>query len=529
MLSRTIDSRRISVILLLRLAAILLPAAISLGTGHAQINVLSANYGNDRTNANLQETQLTPANVATGSFGKIGTLPVDGQVYAQPLYVSGLNLPGQGVQNVLFVFTQHNSVYAYDADRVQAPVLYWSANLGPSVPTSLFDDYSDIQPEIGILSTGVIDLQRGVLFVVSMNLVYGSPMFQLHALDLTNGAERLNGPVFISAEAAGTGDGSWEDGVLAFDPAWQIQRPGLVLANDAVYVCFGSHGDQGSWHGWLMTFDASDLGRQLGVFATTPNGFGGSIWQSGRAPAVDDSGNVYMITGNGDYDGVSDFGESFLKFSGATPLLVDWYTPLIWETLSDGDEDLSAGPAFIPGTRLMVGGDKSGQLYLLDGNYMGHLAPLTSSNVQTIQAVQDSGIYDFAIWSRTDGAYVYLQEEESILKAYRISDGTLEPTPVSVSTEWSHTSFAGLAISANGGTDGTGILWETTGYQFDSAVDGALRAFDASDLTHELWNSEMTGGPDRLGTFSKFAIPTVANGKVYVPTFAGVVAVYGLL
>jgi hypothetical protein len=503
-------------------------AAISPGTGSAQVNVLTANYGNDRTNANLQETRLTPHNVSTGSFGKIGTLPVDGQVYAQPLYVSRLDLPGQGVHNVLFVLTQHNSVYAYDAERVRSPVLFWSVNLGPSVPTSLFDDYSDIEPEIGILSTGAIDLQRGVLFVVSMSMLYGSPMFQLHALDLTNGEERLHGPVIIGGATAGAGAGSWNESVLAFDPMWHIQRPGLLLANGAVYICFGSHGDQGSFHGWMMTFDASDVRRQLGVFATTPNGEGGSIWQSGRAPAADDNGDVYVITGNGDYDGDSNFAESFLKFSGAPPSLVDWYTPSDWEKKADWDEDLSAGPALIPGTDLLVAGDKSGQLYLLDCSFMGHLAPPISSSVQSIQAVQDSGIFGFALWNRTDGAYVYLQEEESILKAYRIRDGSLEPSPVSVSTAWAHSSYVGLAISANGGTDGTGILWETTTDQDDSALGGTLHAFDASNLSHELWNSDRTGGPDRMGTFAKFATPTVANGKVYVPTFSGAVAVYGL-
>jgi hypothetical protein len=505
-----------------------LSAATAVATLSAQVNVLSANYGNDRTNANLLETHLTPAKVAPGSFGKIGSFPVDGQVYAQPLYVSGLNIPGQGRHNVLFVFTQHNSVYAWDADAVAQPMLLWSVNLGPPVPTALFEKYTDIEPEIGILGTGAIDLQRGVLYVVSMNLWWGSPVFRLHSLDLSNGREDLNGPVYVSGMVPGMGAGNWDEVVLPFDAQWHIQRPGLLVAHDAVYICFGSHGDQGDWHGWLVTYSASDLRQQVGLFATTANGAGGSIWQSGRAPAVDESGNIYVVTGNGDYDGVSNFAESFLKFTGPRPDLADWFTPADWQTLSVWDTDLSAGPALIPGTHLLLGGDKSGRLYLIDGNSMGHLAP-DGGRVQMIQAVQQSGIYQFSLWNRSDGAYVYVQQEESILKCYRITGGSINPVPVSQSSEWSHSSFTGLAISANGGQYDTGILWVTTGYQQDPAIPGILRAFDASDLSHELWNSELTGGPDRPGAFAKFAIPTVANGKVYVPTFSNVVAVYGLL
>jgi hypothetical protein len=500
-------------------------------TGAAQVNILTANYTNDRTNANLQETQLTPTNVSPGRFGKIGTFPVDGEVYAQPLHVSRLSIPGQGTHNVLFVFTQHNSVYAYDADAVGTPILLWNVNLGPSVPTWMFHDYSDIRQEVGILSTGAIDLRSGVLYVVSMNLQDASPVFRLHALDLTNGQETLNGPVIIDGTVAGVGAGSSDDGFLAFAPKWHIQRPGLLLANDAVYIAFGSHGDQGLWHGWLMTYSASDLTRQLGVFVTTANGWGGSIWQSGRAPAVDENGSVYVVTGNGDYDGISNYAESFLKLSGPAPNLADWFTPFNWQLLADWDRDLSAGPALIPGTHLLVGGDKAGQLYLINGDSMGHLAAPDSAGVQTIQAVNKSsrGIFEFAVWSRSDGAYVYVQEEEGFLKCYKIVAGSFNPWPVSVSTAWAHSPYVGMAISANGGQDGTGILWETTGFQTDPAVTGTLHAFDASNIALELWNSDMTGGPDGPGTFAKFATPTVAGGRVYVPTFSNAVAVYGLL
>ena len=220
----------------------------------AQVMVLTANGSNDRTNANLQETNLTPVNVIPGSFGKLGSLPVDGQVYAQPLYVSGLMIPGKGLLNVLFVATMHNSVYAYNADAMAPPDLLWRVNLGPSVPsTMLYTDYSDIDPEIGILGGGAIDLQRGVLYVVSETLQRGVPAFFLHALDLTSGAECLNGPAEITAAVPSAGAG------VVFDPLQHLQRPGLLLANDAVYIGFGSHADQNLWHGWLMSYDAANV------------------------------------------------------------------------------------------------------------------------------------------------------------------------------------------------------------------------------------------------------------------------------
>jgi len=216
-------------------------------------------------------------------------------------------MPEFGTNNVLFVSTMHNSVYAFDADANSPAGPFWHVNLGPSVPAALlYGPDADIYPEVGILSTGAIDLARGVLYVVSDVLVQGAPVFFLHALDLTNGQERLNGPVVIRATVAGAGSESLA-GAIAFDPMQHLQRPALLLANGAVYIAFGSHGDQPPWHGWLMSYDASDLTRQIGVFNTTPNGDAGSIWQSGRGPAADSQGNIYVITGNGDYDGRDQF------------------------------------------------------------------------------------------------------------------------------------------------------------------------------------------------------------------------------
>ena len=331
-----------------------------------QVNVLTSDYDTGRTGANLAETQLTVANVIPGNFGLLGVFPVDGQIFAQPLYVSGLNIPGQGQHNVLFAATEHNTIYAYDADSTASPSLLWNLNLGPAVPSaSLPSDsntgpFIDVNPEIGILSTPAIDLEAGVMYVVADTLTTTGTLFQLHALDLATGQERMNGPVNITATVAGGGSESAGNSI-SFDPAQHIQRPGLLLANGAVYVAFGSHADYGAWHGWLMSYDASDLTNQLGVFQTTPGGNGGAIWQSGRGLAADDAGNVYCITGNGDYDGIQNFSESFLKVSGGALSLADWYTPANWQSLTDSDVDLSAGPAIVPGSHQLIGADKRWQ------------------------------------------------------------------------------------------------------------------------------------------------------------------------
>ena len=330
---------------------------------HAQVNILTANGNNDRTNANLQEVRLSPATVSSSAFGKLGVFPVDGQVYAQPLYVSGLSISGKGTHNVVFVSTMHNSVYAFDADAMSPISLLWQVNLGTSVPAPLlFGQYGDIAFEVGILSTGVIDLQRGVLYVLADTLEGGAPAFNLHALDLATGAERLNGPVPLTASVPGTGSATRADGTIPLDPMQHIQRPGLLLANNSVYAAFGSHGDQDPYHGWMVGYDASDLSRQASVYMSTPNGNAGSFWQAGRGPATDELGNIYAITGNGDYDGIGNFGESFLKLAAKGSVPLDWFTPANWKSMSDNDFDISAGPALITGTHTVIGADKGGQL-----------------------------------------------------------------------------------------------------------------------------------------------------------------------
>lgn len=491
----------------------------------AQVNVLTSDYGVGRTGANLAEAQLTVANVAPGQFGLIGIFPTDGEIFGQPLYVSGVAVPGQGQRNILLVTTEHNTVYAYDADSAASPTLFWRVNLGQAVPSSTVSTnaasgpFIDVNPEIGILSTPVVDPQASVIYVVAETLTTGGPVFQLHALDLATGQEEKNGPVSITATVPDTRTG----GQNAFDPTEHIQRPGLLLANGAVYVAFGSHADFGAWHGWLMSYDASDLTHQLGVFQTTPGGNGGSIWQSGRGLAGDDAGNIYFVTGNGDYDGAQNFSESFLKVSGSDLSLLDWYTPADWQFLTNNDLDISAGPAFIPGTGLLFGGDKNGNIYLVNADPMGHLD--TGGAAQVTQAVS-GWVFSFAMWSRAQGTYVYLIDTDLTLKEFLVANGVFNPNPVSVSSPTVGTARVGMAISANGGQDGTGILWVTTGNYDEPTVPAVLHAYDASNLAHELWNSSMNAA-DSLGGFAKFASPTVANGAVYAASL-GAVMVYGL-
>jgi hypothetical protein len=504
-------------------SARLIPVAVLCALqSYAGVNILTANGDNDRTNSNLQETQLSPATVNASAFGKLGAFPVDGQVYSQPLVVAGLSIAGMGTHNVVFVTTMHNSVYAFDADAMSPVSRLWQVNLGSSVPSVLlYGPDGDITNEVGILSTGVIDLQRGVLYVVADVLQKGAPEFYLHALDLATGVERLNGPVALAASVRGTGSGARADGTVPFDPMQHLQRPGLLLANDAVYVSFGSHGDMDPYHGWMLSYDASDLSRQAGVYMSTPNGNAGSIWQSGRGPAADSQGNIYAITGNGDYDGVQNFGQSYVKVSARLSATLDWFTPSDWKSMSDNDFDISAGPALVSGTHTVIGADKGGSLYVINGDAM------SQPGGASIIAASTASIFNLAVWSRGGGATVYTQGEGEPVKCFQVTGNTVNPKPDSTTLNAIPYGRIGMTISADGVKDGSGILWETTGDYF-AGTPGTLHAYDAANLANELWNSDMNPARDQMSPITKFVAPTVANGKVYVSGNSNEVTVYGL-
>jgi uncharacterized protein (TIGR03437 family) len=496
-------------------------AAIAFG----QVNVLNVNYDTHQTGANLQETSLTPQTNWT-TFGKIGTLPVDGQVYTQPLYVAGVAI-GSSQYNVVYVATMHNSVYAFDAASPQSATPLWQVNLGPIVPSGLYN-FTDILPEIGILGTPAIDATKQVMYVVADTLppgAFSNPVFQLHALSLVDGHEMFDGPVDIAASVSGTGAGS-SSGTIAFDAFQQLQRPGLMLANGALYVAFGSHADAGNYQGWMLKYDPSTLQR-TGVFNSAPNGRQSAIWQSGRAPAIDGSGDVYAVTGNGDWDGISNFGESLLHLSGVDLDLLDWYTPQEWSNLNAQDEDLgSAGAILMPGTHFLLTGGKSGLLYMVNYDSLGHLGADTTSTVQGVQ-VNSWGLFDMALWNNApNGPMIYEFDPDGTLKAFQIANNKINSTIIAEYTPVISSVYAGLSLSANGGANG--IAWLIIGNYNAEGVPGTLYALDAANL-HELWNSGLNSSRDQPGSFTKFAPPTVVNGRVYVPTMSNAVVVYGTL
>ncbi|HEX5226294.1 MAG TPA: IPT/TIG domain-containing protein [Bryobacteraceae bacterium] len=492
----------------------------------AQVNVLNVNYDTHQTGANLKETTLTPG-MNWQSFGKVGTFPVDGAVYAQPLYVAGVAIGG-ATYNVLYVATMHNSVYAFNADAPQSATPLWQVNLGASIPAGLFN-FTDILPEIGILGTPAIDAKNQIMYVVADMLpagAFSTPNFQLHALSLIDGHEMFDGPVDIKATVSGTGANS-SNGTITFDGFLQLQRPGLMLANRYLYIGFGSHADAGNYQGWMLAYHASTLERS-GIFNVAPNGRQGAIWQAGRAPAIDSLGNVLVATGNGDWDGVDNFGESLLHLSGSNLSLLDWYTPQEWSTLNQHDWDLgSAGAILIPGVHYLVTAGKAGMLYLVNYDSLGHLGPDNTGTVQGVQ-VNGAGLFDMALWSAApNGPMIYEYDVFNALKAFQITNNQLNSTILSQFTPVNASVYAGVAVSANGNKNG--IVWLVTGNKSVAGTPATLYALDATNLANMFWSSDTNATRDAPGGFTKFTPPTVVNGSVYVPTVSNAVAVYGTI
>jgi hypothetical protein len=513
-------------------------AAVSSAPG--QQSVLTQLYDNARTGANLNETQLNTSNVNVNQFGKLWAYNVDGSIYAQPLYVPAVTISGQP-HNVLYVATMNDKVYAFDADTNAAPL--WMddfTNPGAGITPVPISDITggaggNIVGNVGIEGTPVIDPATRTMYLVARTKENGVYFQRLHALDITTGAEKFSGPVVIQGSVPGTGDGSI-GGTLTFDPLIHNQRPSLALVNGMILIAWGSHEDLHFYHGWVMVYSAQNL-SQLAIYCDTPSGSEGGIWQSGRAPAVDASGNVYYATGNGTWDGTQNFSDSILKLSTAnnTLSLVDWFTPDDWAILQANDWDLgSSGPMLIPGTDLLVSGEKQSLFYVMHSANLGHEQ---SGNGQIVQTLNNNGFQIMTgpvFWNRTSGAgpTMYNWAEIDYLKAYRFNGTTFNATPISQSLFQDPKIHAGgvLALSANGSTPGTGIVWASVPTSQDAGggvVAGTLRAFDANDLTVELWDSNQNSARDSLGNWAKFNPPTVVNGKVYMATFSNAVNVYG--
>ena len=498
----------------------------------AQVSVLTYQYDATRAGANSAETALTVTNVNSTQFGKLYSYPVDGEVYAQPLYVPNVPIAGKGTHNVVLVATEHDSVYAFDADGPggSAPPLWHVNFLNPSAGVTSMPaadtGCGQIVPEMGITGTPVIDPKSGTIYVVATTkeTASGTKYFhRLHALDMTSGVERPGSPVAIQASTPGTGDGGSTD---IFQPQTYKQRPGLLLLNGVVYTGFSSHCDGGRYHGWLMGYDATNL-QQVSVYNSTPNGGGASFWAGGAAPAADASASIYVVSANGTFDyasGRGDLGESYIKLSSPSLAVSDYFTPFNQQSLNDGDVDTgSAGVALLGDEagsaahpHLLAGAGKEGRIYLLDRDSLGHWQ--SGSDSQIVQSIPGAigGLFGNPAYFNQ---VVYFCGSGNGVFAYPVSNARMATTPSSNSpTQYPYPGCV-PSISANGTQNA--IVWALEG-------SNILHAYDATNLAHELYNSNQNRGRDALGTYVKFTAPTIANGKVFAGT-ENTLAVYGLL
>jgi len=509
----------------------------------AEPSVLQRGYDAGLSGATLSETTLNTSNVGPGTFGLVFKLPVDDAIFAQPLYVPNV-LINQTAHNVLYVATMSDTVYAFDADAGGAPL--WKLNLASlvgvtPVPFANFAFFGNrsIVGRLGILSTPVIDLPTNTMYVVACTLEAtpsapsGTMVYRLHALDITTGARRAGSGVLISGSYGGA----------TFDGRYQIQRVSLALSGNHVVFGFAAVELEyaNGYAGWVMAYDKSTL-TQSGVFATVTSGNrGGGVWQSGRPPVVDSSGFVYVFVGNAygsGYDGVQNFSESALKLDPANGLkLVDWFTPGNWSQMDTLDSDLSSsGPLLIPGTSLLAGGGKTGNLYVLSTANLGKYNALDSQVVQKLHIsaseIRGGPVY----WRRSTangGPLLYNWGVSDRLKAFPFNGTMFAATP-SAQGSVTNQIFPGgiLTLSANGEAPGSGVVWATTAGSGDAEnnppVPGVLYAFNAGNVATELWNSTLNAARDGFGNFAKFVPPLVANGRVYVATWSDQVAVYGL-
>jgi hypothetical protein len=500
-------------------------------------SILAERYNDARTGANLAETQLTTSNVNVSQFGKLFSQTISGSTQAQILYMPGVAIPGKGTHNVVFVATMNDVLYAFDADSntgANASPLWvhdFTNSAAGITPVPIADivgsNSLNIVGNVGIESTPVIDPSSNTMYLVTRTKENGSYFQRLHAVAIETGADLPGSPVTIQGSV----------GSVTFDPKIHNQRSSLALANGKVFIAWASHEDKNAYHGWVMAYDATTLAR-VGIFTPSPTGTAGGIWMGGWAPAVDGSGNVFYIVGNGSWNGTTQFGESFLRFATTSGLtLSDWFTPDNFASLNSGDIDLgSCGAMLIPRTTLVIGGGKGSIFYLLHADNLGHEQSGNGQAVQLLHLnagqIKGGPVY----WDRTTtpGPWMYVWAEGDFLKAFHFNGTTFDTTPASTGTisAPSGNSPGVLALSASGTTAGSGIVWASIPINQNAdhgVVNGMLRAFDAGDLTKELWNSQQNSSRDSTGTWPKFSAPLVINGKVYVGSFSNKISVYGLL
>ena len=506
----------------------------------AQGAVTTQHNDNFRTGQNLNETVLTPATVNSSQFGKLFSQSVDGYVYAQPLYVPTVNIPGKGVHNVVYVATEHEGVYAFDADSntgSNSSPLWYSTFIDPAqgittVSTNDVNCSDGVVPEIGITSTPVVDPATNTIYLLAETKENGSFFHRLHALDLSTGTEKFSGPVAIQGSVPGSGAGS-SGGMVAFDPLQHLNRPGLLLTSGGnIFLAWASNCDNPPFHGWVMAYDKTSL-HQTGIWATTANGDGGGIWTSGAGLSADGSGSVYFATGNGTFDTNGtpvDFGDSVVRMAASASGLTvaDYFTPYNQQELANNDEDVASGGSLLlpdqpgPHPQELIQVGKEGSIYVIDRTAMGHYNSHNNSQIVQNLTGQIGGIYGLpAYWNGN----VYFAASYDNLKAFSLTNGMLSAVPTSGSPTGFHYPGATPSVSANG-TSGA-IVWILQTDQQNGGNE-VLRAYDATNLANELYDSNQNQGRDNPGGAVKYAVPTIANGKVYVGS-ASAIHFYGLL
>ncbi len=508
-----------------------------------------------RDGTNTQEYALTPANVSATTFGKLFSCPVDGQAYTQPLWAPNLSIGGSA-HNAIFVATQHDTAYSFDGDA--SPCLQlWRVNLLDSahgaasgettVPLGdVGNGFGDIQPEIGVTGTPVIDPVSKTLYLVSKSEdALGGFHQRLHALDLATGNEKFNGPVNISASVSGSGDDATA-GAIAFNAQTEHQRCALALVNNVVYISWAAHEDKDPYHGWIIAYNAATLAR-VTAYNATPNGGRGGIWMSGGAPAADSAGNLYFATGNGTFDGNSgpppnsDLGDSVISLTTSALTIRDWFTPFNQSALEINDTDLGSSgvvllPDQSPGTaHLLIAGGKEGKLYLLNRDSMGHFCASCTTATGDTNALQSfkpsPAIFGTpAFWQ--DRLYLGGTGDTLKLFSFDTTSQRVNTTPASQSSIMFNFPGPSPSISASGASNG--IVWVIDSSRYgppssQGTGPSILHAYDAMNLGSEVWNSSLAASNrDLAGNAVKFTVPTIANGKVYIGTSAAV-DVYGLL
>jgi hypothetical protein len=511
------------------------------GAAPAFKGVLTYHNDNLRTGRNSIESTLTLKNVNSTTFGKLFVIPTDGLVDAEPLYAPNISIPGNGTHNVLFVVTENDTVYGFDADS--GTYLWHVTMLASGEAPSDDRGCSQVTPEIGVTSTPVGDLSEGphgTIYVVAMSKDSSSNYHQrLHALDITTGAEEFGGPVEIVAQYPGTGDNG-QNGYVVFDPKQYKERAGLLLVNHIVYTTWASHCDDRPYTGWIISYKEGTLAQQS-VLNVTPNGNEGAIWGAGAGPAADSSGNIYFLDANGVFDtslngsgfpANGDYGNAIMKLSTKKGELAvsDYFNMYNTVSESDADEDLGSGGAMIvPNFKdsngvlheLVVGAGKDSNIYIANRTNMGKFNPDNNSQIyQEVTGALAGSVYSAPAF---DGKRIYYGAVGDSIKAFSFNgSGLLNTTPASqTNTQFG---YPGATPSISGSSEGNLILWAT-----ENTSPAVLHAYNANNLAVELYNSnQAAGGRDNFGDGNKFITPMIANGKVYVGTMSGV-GVLGLL